>query len=548
MNTYLLYRDREPVNCKTYFDSPAVVQDLSLHILFRMAARQVFLENDEVKTIADSDFFIQETMKKVMIVPLENEGEILYRQAIIQDCIRNEDFIRKLYGLASDLLLKWDGLGRREKKKTGSRNMLADLVTEIHVLNLFVQGLKKIKVLLKENENNFASEGLVQLCRRLQEEYPDSLEESMDKLCADIGFFVSDAETEEEKPTVNKPRILISCRAGEGMKLSDIRLMDVSTQVKKYRDPNSAISKMQDFFQSRVPDAISFKEESALTDQAAAMEYEVVRYIVTGCTPFLKRFWDFFEQLKFQTAFYVGAVNLKYHMERFDLAVCYPAVGAQNRLSFEDLKEFVMCIEQRVNAVGNTCDIDDKMLLIVTGANQGGKSTFLRSIGIAQVMMQCGLMVAAKHYQSGIFPGFFTHFTRREDSAMNSGRLDEELGRMNLIIQNLEPNSLILLNESFATTTEKEGSVIAYDIIKALKEHGVKILTVTHLLSFATKVYDEAKSGEADNVAFLSAEREADGRRTFRMIEHEPELTSFGLDLYESIIIQKNDGRNGDRR
>ena len=79
-------------------------------------------------------------------------------------------------------------------------------------------------------------------------------------------------------------------------------------------------------------------------------------------------------------------------------------------LYFDDLKEFVMCIEQRVNAVGNTCDIRNKMLLIVTGANQGGKSTFLRSIGIAQVMMQCGLPVAAKSYQSGIFPSFFTHF------------------------------------------------------------------------------------------------------------------------------------------
>lgn len=548
MNTYLLYRDREPVNCKTYFDAAAVVQDLSLHILFRMASRQVFLEKGEVKTIGDTDFFVQETMRKVMIVPLRNEEEIRYRQAIIQDCVQNEQFIRDLYGLSSDLLLKWDALGRREKKKTGSRNMLADLVTEIHVLNLFVQGLKKIKALLKENAGNFSSEGLTSLCNRMMEEYSDSLEASMDRLTESISFFVSDTEEQETRPTVNKPHIVISCAAGDGMKLSDICLVDVATRVKKYRDPNSAISKMQDFFQSRVPDAISFKDESPLTDQAASMEYEVVRYIVNSCTPFMKQFFDLFEQLKFQTAFYVGAVNLKYHMERFELDICYPDVCAQNRLAFDDLKEFVMCIEQRVNAVGNTCDIDDKMLLIVTGANQGGKSTFLRSIGIAQVMMQCGLMVTAKSFQSGIFPGFFTHFTRREDSAMNSGRLDEELGRMNLIIENLEPDSLILLNESFATTTEKEGSVIAYDIIKALKESGVKILTVTHLLSFATKVYDETKEGSTTGVAFLSAEREEDGRRTFKMIDHEPELTSFGLDLYESIILRKEDGRNGDRR
>ena len=70
---------------------------------------------------------------------------------------------------------------------------------------------------------------------------------------------------------------------------------------------------------------------------------------------------------------------------------------------------------------------------VLTGPNQGGKSTFLRSIGIAQVMMQCGLPVTAASFKSGIFPRIFVHFTRREDSEMNSGRLDEELGRMSMI-------------------------------------------------------------------------------------------------------------------
>ena len=93
---------------------------------------------------------------------------------------------------------------------------------------------------------------------------------------------------------------------------------------------------------------------------------------------------------------------------------------------------------------------------------------------------------------------------------------------------------MVLLNESFASTTEKEGSVIAYDIVKALKEAEVKVLTVTHLLSFAQRMYDERE--EDSDVEFLSAQRMEDGRRTFRMTLHAPELTSFGLDLYEEII------------
>ena len=153
-------------------------------------------------------------------------------------------------------------------------------------------------------------------------------------------------------------------------------------------------------------------------------------------------------------------------------------------------------------------------------------------------MMQCGLPVAALSYRSGIFPRILVHFTRREDSAMNSGRLDEELKRMNGIVEQVGEGSLILLNESFATTTEKEGSVIAYDIIRALHEAGVRILTVTHLLSFAKRIYEETKDHPESGVEFLSAERREDGTRTYRMIRHEPELTSFGLDLYDAVVGQ----------
>ena len=73
-------------------------------------------------------------------------------------------------------------------------------------------------------------------------------------------------------------------------------------------------------------------------------------------------------------------------------------------------------------------------------------------------------------------------------------------------------------------------------IARGAYEAGVKVLTVTHLLSFAQKVYAETHDDQETTVEFLSAERLPDGRRTFRMVQHEPELTSFGMDLYEELI------------
>ena len=115
---------------------------------------------------------------------------------------------------------------------------------------------------------------------------------------------------------------------------------------------------------------------------------------------------------------------------------------------------------------------------------------------------------------------------------MNSGRLVEEMKRMDRIVDLITPQSLVLLNESFASTTEKEGSQIAENIIQAFYDSGVHVFSVTHLFAFASKMYDKKLSA----ARFFSAERKEDGTRTFKMIDHEPMETSFGLDLFQEIM------------
>ena len=115
---------------------------------------------------------------------------------------------------------------------------------------------------------------------------------------------------------------------------------------------------------------------------------------------------------------------------------------------------------------------------------------------------------------------------------MKSGKLDEELSRMSEIVDKIPPNSLMLFNESFAATNEREGSEIAKQITCALVEKRIKVFFVTHQYEFAHGFYDK----RIENVIFLRAERKADGGRTFKVIEGEPLLTSYGKDLYHKIF------------
>ena len=537
MKVCLLYPEKDWNTIKKYSDDLNIITDLGLQTLFNECGKEVVWEKDgQVKKILNADAYLQRTMRSVVMVPLLTERDIVYRQEILADSVANEDFIRETYKFANEVLKKLGLLGRNaETKSRGGNDSKGRLVSDIETLRYIVRSLSKWKQMLEEEKEHLKSEGFRELYRRLCEEFSEEREAYLTKALDGVGFYAL-AENDGEEDMVGRPRIVIGCDLTEGLKCGNFILEELETQMKKYRGPKSVIKKVQGYIDSFTPDSIAAQKSMQITEQVSEIEYEVVRYVINACKPFEDFVGAYFEQLKFQISFYLGAINLSQQMKRFGVAYCYPKVVSKENLRFTNLKEFVMCMEQRVEPVGNTCDINNRMLVIVTGANQGGKSTFLRSVAIAQVMMQCGLFVPALRYESGIFPSFFTHFTRREDSQMNSGRLDEELQRMNQIVENLGEDSLVLLNESFATTTEKEGSVIAYDIAKALVEANVKVLTVTHLLSFAQKIYAEAHDNSDTTVEFLSAERLPDGRRTFHMVQHEPELTSFGMDLYEELI------------
>lgn len=171
-------------------------------------------------------------------------------------------------------------------------------------------------------------------------------------------------------------------------------------------------------------------------------------------------------------------------------------------------------------------------MVVITGANQVGKSTFLRSVGLAQLMMQCGMFVPAERFRANVCDGVFTHYKREEDATMESGKLDEELSRMNTIVDAITPNALLLCNESFASTNEREGSEIARQVIRAMLEAGIKVLVVTHLFDLARGFYLQG----AETSLFLQAERHPDGKRTFRLAEGDPFPTSYGPDFYERIF------------
>lgn len=147
-------------------------------------------------------------------------------------------------------------------------------------------------------------------------------------------------------------------------------------------------------------------------------------------------------------------------------------------------------------------------------------------------MMQCGLFVAAESFTASVCGGVFTHFKRAEDATMEQGKLAEELSRMSDLASQITPGCLLLCNESFASTNEREGSQIARQIVRALLDSGIRVFFVTHLFDLAHGFYAE----ERDTALFLRPERREDGERTFRLLAGRPLPTSYGPDLYRQVF------------
>jgi DNA mismatch repair ATPase MutS len=242
-----------------------------------------------------------------------------------------------------------------------------------------------------------------------------------------------------------------------------------------------------------------------------------------------------------ELAFYVGCVNLHEELTTKQVELCFPTPGEREQpgLTADALRDASLVLRLGHQVVRNDVHAAGRSLVVITGANQGGKSTLLRGVGLALLMMQSGMFVAAKEFQAGVSAGIFTHYKREEDATMTSGKLDEELGRMNEIAEHLRPGDTVLFNESFAATNEREGSEIARQILHALTESGVRVFLVTHLFDLANGLHNEHPGA----ALFLRADRQDSGHRTFRIIEGAPLPTSYGTDLYDEVFADTTGNR-----
>lgn len=174
---------------------------------------------------------------------------------------------------------------------------------------------------------------------------------------------------------------------------------------------------------------------------------------------------------------------------------------------------------------------DNKRIYILTGPNRGGKTTITQAVGLAFLLAQNGIYVPCQEMIFSPCDNIFTHFPADENDTVDLGRLGEESKRLSEIFSVATKHSLLLLNESLATTNVAEGLYIAKDVVKSMRYLGVRSIFNTHMHELARSIDTINNYTDGDSFVESMVTGVENGKRSFKVFIAPPQGVSYAKDI-----------------
>ena len=250
--------------------------------------------------------------------------------------------------------------------------------------------------------------------------------------------------------------------------------------------------------------------------------------------------------ISYQLDFYLGAIDLISLAESSGLKMCRPVVrtegetvleGIFDPIYFREARSYNMKNKEKRSVVTNDIAFGrDADFYILTGANNGGKTTFVRAVGVIHAMAQAGLYVPASRCELRAVDHIYTHFPREEQTGIDSSRFTTEIKQFKTMTETVTSRSLLLMNESIQSTTPKECVDIAAEIVRIFCRVGVTGIFATHLTEIAGKIDELNASGLSSRLESIIVLTDSDtGERRYKVVRGKPTETSFARQILEQF-------------
>jgi len=496
--------------------SPAVWHDLGL---------------DQIVSAFTDNRDHQKEVQKILVRIIRDPEVLQYRQDILDDLWKHPQLVERLAALlpAVESLTQFSFHLEREK----GQNLLHEVTWRLGELQNILDCIEGLGEILLEVKDTLAAQGWQRLLeavlqikatpvyQNLAKELPELL--ATMRVCSSITIGINlDIELRPFQATLlsinEKPftsQSLLNRLLGldnENVGLAPLHAIpqgvDKGLDVRVSRNSGWALAPML------VP---LFADLSKLLEKST-------RPVVNRLKQYAALQSKLFINLRQGLIFYLSAVRFLRNLQAQGLPVCRPRIADwEERLcQVQDSYNVNLAWQHgslsRAPNPAEPTQVNDiaigpsGQILILTGPNQGGKTTYMVGVGLVQVLAQVGCFVPGKQAQISPVDNIFTHFPVEEKPETETGRFGEEALRLGKIFEQVTRHSLVLLNESLSSTSFTDALYLAQDIVRILRRIGARAIYSTHLYELGNRVEElnQSVAGDSRIISVVSSPVEAE--------------------------------------
>ena len=455
--------------------------------------------------------------------PLSSKEDVLYRQDIFRDLDNKEiftlydTFSKTIYKLTLDL----ENFSKEHKEK--KKNSIS-YINQGHMLYYSTLYTSSITKLLEEVQKlPIKSEGL-----SLFNSYLDSYTKAP--------FFTSFIEE------TNKIRTVFSSLE------YCLFIKNGVIKVRKYNNEKDnkaqALSLFEKFIENDSKEYLqSFPDKPhsehienkilTLLEKIYPKEFSLLNSYFTSFVNFVdESIYNFSKEMRFYISWNRYIDNIKDQGFSF----CYPEIAEKNSEIYA-YSFFDLALEEKIKKDTVTNDFylkDGERIIVITGPNQGGKTTFARSFGELFYLTSLGLSIPGTKASLPLCDKILTHFEKEENFTNQRGKLQDDIERLHTITKEATENSVIIVNEIYASTTLKDALELGNLMMDKFSEKKSICVVVTFM--------DELAKYKNNTVSMMSNVKDEEGKeRTYKIIRRPPDGIAHALFIAEKYKLTYED-------
>lgn len=422
------------------------------------------------------------------------------------------------------------------------RGQLADFSRDVHALGGRMETIVKALASEDSSDNNYLTKGRLLDCADRYRREISSLAEKLGRaglrsrgLRGFAGYLLGYRDSEEFRG--------LAARVGQlREELSTVKynmlVKSDTIRVRKYEGEEDHSKQIlavfekfrqggvQDYRQPQSEEPYAAHVEAAVLDLVARLYKDIFSDLDAFCGQSLNILDETVARFSRDIQFYLSWLELIRPLQEAGLLFNDPELcDTAERLYDLGGFDLALALQARGQTVTNDFKLDaPERILVVTGPNQGGKTTFARAFGQQHWLASLGLRVPGRKAALYLFDRIFTHFGREEDLSTLNGKLQDDLVRLHGILKKATGRSILIVNEIFSSTTLSDALLLGGHMMDAVAALGAPAVVVTFL--------DELASHGPETVSMMSTVREDDpAQRTYKIVRKPPDGLAYAMYL-----------------